>query len=177
MFLRNFDVIQGYPTSWMNQFITLLWRSLMNVTRNPADVAGRMLTFTYVGGFIGLVFYNLPADLSSVPTKLNIIFNSASFFMFIPYTSMSLFTSDRQFYAADVTAKLYDSSAYYLANFVSNFPFATLNAAVFALIVYGMAGLNPDFSSIWRHVLLAVIESLISLQVIVILSGGISCFT
>lgn len=81
---------------------------------------------------------------------------------------MSLFTSDRQFYAADVTAKLYDSSAYYMANFISNFPFATLNAAVFALIVYGMAGLNPDFGSIWRHVLLAVLESLISLQVIAI---------
>lgn len=85
----------GYPTSWLTQFFTLTWRSLLNVTRNPADVAGRMLTFTYVGAFIGAVFYNMPDSLASVQTRLNIIFNTASFFMFIPYTSMSLFTSDR----------------------------------------------------------------------------------
>ncbi|GMH36516.1 hypothetical protein BSKO_04384 [Bryopsis sp. KO-2023] len=157
---------QGYSASWLTQFTTLTWRSYLNVTRNPADVAGRMLTFTYVGAFIGIVFYNLPEGISSVQTKLNIIFNSTSFFMFIPYVSMSLFTSDRQFYSADVTAKIYGTSAYYMANFISNLPFGILNAAVFALIVYGMAGLNDDPEIIFKHVLLAVIESLIALQVL-----------
>jgi hypothetical protein len=46
---------------------------------------------------------------------MNLLFSSLSFFMLMPFISMSLFTADRQFYLADISAKLYHPSAYYVA--------------------------------------------------------------
>eukprot|EP00803_Ostreobium_quekettii_P007966 evm.model.scf_884EXC.7 EVM.evm.TU.scf_884EXC.7 scf_884EXC:39023-46896(-) len=155
-----------YNSSWLTQFLALSWRSYLNITRNPADVAGRMLTFTYIAVFIGLIFYDRPDDVSSLLTRLNIIYNSTAFFMFIPYVSMSLFTSDRAFYSADITAQLYHPSAYYVANVLSNVPFSIANASVFGLIVYGMAGLRDDTGAIFQHLGLLVVQSLIALQVL-----------
>ena len=111
------------------------------------------------------IFILFPEDASSLQTRLNIVYNSVAFFMFIPYVSMSLFTSDRQFYSADVSARLYHPSAYYVANVLSNVPFAIANAAVFAFVVYGMAGLRDDTEIILKHVALLVLQSLIALQV------------
>jgi ATP-binding cassette subfamily G (WHITE) protein 2 len=155
-----------YNSTWFGQFINLYWRSFLNITRNPADVAGRMLTFTYVGLFIGLIFYSMADGAESVITRMNLLYNAAAFFMFIPYVSMSLFTSDRQFYSADVSAKLYHPSAYYCSNVLATLPFSIANAAVFALVVYGLTGLRNDFESIIQHVLILVVESLVALQVL-----------
>lgn len=157
---------EGYNSNWFIQTTTLFWRAFLNITRNPADVAGRMLTFTYVGLFIGIIFYDLDDGSASIWTRLNIIYNSVAFFMFIPYVSMSLFTSDRRFYSADISARLYHPSAYYMANVTANLPFGVANAAVFAFLVYGMSGLRDDAESIFKHCFILVIESLIALQVL-----------
>jgi len=49
---------------------------------------------------------------------------------------------------------------------LSNVPFAIANAAVFAFVVYGMAGLRDDTEIILKHVALLVLQSLIALQVL-----------
>lgn len=48
-----------HQASWWTQFIALLVREVRSMTRNPADVAGRMLIFAWVALFIGLLFYGL----------------------------------------------------------------------------------------------------------------------
>jgi hypothetical protein len=42
------------------QWRTLLWREQLAVTRNPFDVAGRTLTFSWVGVLMGILYYGLP---------------------------------------------------------------------------------------------------------------------
>jgi hypothetical protein len=89
---------------------TLLWREVVVMTRNPADVAGRTLTFSWVALFVGLVYFDLPngrvgndggLDGSDAGTamqlRLNTLFNNTAFFMLMPYVSVSLFTSDRRY--------------------------------------------------------------------------------
>ena len=124
-----------------------------------------MLTFTYVGLFIGLIFYSMADSAESVITRLNLLYNCAAFYMFIPYISMSLFTSNRQFYSADIQAKLYSPGAYYCSNVLSTLPFSIANATVFALIVYGMTGLRNEMDSVFQNLALLVMESLIAIQV------------
>ncbi|KAL6762732.1 hypothetical protein V8C86DRAFT_3086957 [Haematococcus lacustris] len=93
----------------------LLGRELTTVTRNPADVAGRMLTFAWIAFFIGLIFYNLPATPEAVQLRLNLHYSNTSFFLLMPYISMSLYTSDRQYYLADISSSLYRPIIYYIA--------------------------------------------------------------
>jgi hypothetical protein len=50
---------RSYATGPWRQFSTLLWRELLAITRNPFDVAGRTLTFAWVGLFMGVLNYGI----------------------------------------------------------------------------------------------------------------------
>ncbi|KAI8467922.1 MAG: hypothetical protein J3K34DRAFT_523385 [Monoraphidium minutum] len=134
--------------SWFRQFRVLLWRELLAVTRNPADVAGRMLIFTWISVLIGLIYYNLDGSLGSLRSRLNVLYVQPTIFLLLPYVYMSLYSADKQYYVADATARLYRPSAFYAAKQLAILPFAVLNVLVFSLILYGMAGLRQEALSV-----------------------------
>jgi hypothetical protein len=105
----------GWATGWWTQYTSCLGRELLAITRNPADVAGRMLTFSWVALLMGMLYYNMPPDARSLRGRLNLLFNGLVFFCLMPYVSMSLYTADKKFYIADASARLYRPLAYYLA--------------------------------------------------------------
>jgi ATP-binding cassette subfamily G (WHITE) protein 2 len=53
-----------------SQFATLLRRELLLATRDPADVAGRTLTFVYVAALVGVCFYSLPTSAAGARVRL-----------------------------------------------------------------------------------------------------------
>lgn len=104
-----------YAAGPWRQYQSLLWRELLSITRNPADVAGRTLTFAWVAILMGLLYYSQPDNANSLRGRLNLLFNVLAFFCLMPYVSMSLYSADKKFYIADASAKLYRPLAYYLA--------------------------------------------------------------
>jgi hypothetical protein len=102
-------------SSWGQQFWWTFQREIIMITRNPADVAGRTLTNTWVAATMGLLYYDIPNEGGSLKCKVNMLLNILAFFCLMPYISMSLYTASKQFYLADVSAKLYTPSAYYVA--------------------------------------------------------------
>lgn len=78
-------------------------------------VPRRTLTFTWVAILIGLLYYGMPDDGTSLRARLNLCYVGLSFVVLMPYISMGLYTSDKKFYLADASAKLYRPVAYYLA--------------------------------------------------------------
>jgi len=58
----------AYATGWWSQYASCLGRELLAVTRNPADVAGRTLTFSWVALLMGLLYFNMPMACTP-PTK------------------------------------------------------------------------------------------------------------
>lgn len=80
----------------------LLWRELLSVTRNPADVAGRCLIFTWLAVFVGLIFYNLPTTVDALRSRMNVLFVEPVILLLMPYVYMSLFTSDKQYFIQGV---------------------------------------------------------------------------
>jgi hypothetical protein len=89
-----------WATGWWRQFASCYGRELLAVTRNPADVAGRLLTFTWVGLLTGVLFYALAGDASSIMSRLSLLFSNLCFLTLMPYISMSLYTADKKFYLA-----------------------------------------------------------------------------
>jgi hypothetical protein len=154
-----------YATSWGRQYLTLLWRETLAITRNPADVAGRMLTFVWVALLVGFIYYDLEPLADSIGLRLNLLFSNICFFMLMPYISMSLFAADKQFYVADISARIYRPSAYYAAKATAHVPFGVLSAVVFCLVTYGMAGFRASSGIMARYTLLNVLLSLIANQV------------
>jgi ABC-type multidrug transport system permease subunit len=143
----------------------LLWREFLSVTRNPADVAGRCLIFSWLAIFVGLIYYNLASDVDALRARLNVLFVEPVILLLLPYVYMSLYTADKQYYIADSSAKLYHPSAYYVAKQFAVMPFAILNVLLFSFTLYGLAGLRPDGWAIGMNGLMSVLMYLIAAQV------------
>jgi len=158
------DVRQS--AGWFKQCRVLLWRELLSVTRNPADVAGRCLIFTWLAVFVGLIFYNLPVTVDGLRARMNVLFVEPVILLLLPYVYMSLFTSDKQYFIQDASAKLYRPSAYYVAKQLAVLPFAVLNALLFAFTLYGLAGLRHDANAVGMNGLMSVLIYLIAAQVL-----------
>lgn len=94
------QVPSKWATGWWRQFASCYGRELLSITRNPADVAGRTMTFAWVAILMGLLYYGMPSDATSIRGRLNMTFNILSFFCLMPYVSMSLYSADKKFYIA-----------------------------------------------------------------------------
>ncbi|KAG2499204.1 hypothetical protein HYH03_002785 [Edaphochlamys debaryana] len=151
---------------WFRQVQVLTWREVLSVTRNPADVAGRMLIFCWVAIVVGLIFYSLGDYFESMRNRTDVLFIESCILMLLPYVYMSLYTADKQYYTADLSAKLYRPSAYYVAKLLAVLPFSILSMLVYSFTIYGMAGLRHDAGALWQHGLLATLAYLCASQVL-----------
>jgi hypothetical protein len=98
-----------------SQLSTLAHRELLLVTRNPADVAGRTLTFVWVAALVGFCFQGIPDTASGLRARLNILFSSLCFLLLMPFLSTSLLAGGKEAFVRDAGARLYSPAAYYLA--------------------------------------------------------------
>jgi len=152
--------------AWLTQCRVLLWREVLSVTRNPADVAGRCLIFTWLAVFIGLIFYNLPTTADSLRARLNVIHVAPVIMLLMPFVYMSLFTADKEYFIQDVSAKLYRPSAYYVAKQLAVLPFGILNSLLFAFTLYGLVGLRRRGASVGMMGAMSVLVYLVAAQVL-----------
>ena len=118
--------------SWAAQFRALLWREMAGAARNPADVAGRMLLFAYLGAAAGLVFWRCGdgGGLEAVRDRMNVVFMLVLSYLLMPFVYISLYAADKRHFVADSAARLYRPSAYYAAKSVAVLPFIVANVAV-----------------------------------------------
>ncbi|GBF89466.1 hypothetical protein Rsub_02038 [Raphidocelis subcapitata] len=134
----------------------LLRRELTLITRNPADAAGRALTFVWVAAAVGLVAYSLPAAASGLRARLGILFSSLSFLLLFPMLATSLVAGDKASFVRDRGA--FGVAPYYAAKargaggwgfggwgwlqVAATTPLGAQSAAAFHLVVYGLSGLR-----------------------------------
>ncbi|KAG1665475.1 hypothetical protein FOA52_007607 [Chlamydomonas sp. UWO 241] len=166
---------EDQPPTWLQQFRTLAWRELLLSTRNPADVAGRTIIFTWVGIVIGLVFWSDGgSEVQAIRTNTYALFAEVTAFVLLPFVYIGMYTSDKKYFVADSAAGLYHASAYYAAKVVVALPFAAFNVVTLSLVVYGMTGLSqasPGVVANWghpvgEHIVLAILGYLVASQVI-----------
>eukprot|EP00878_Enallax_costatus_P012559 GHUV01013117.1.p1 GENE.GHUV01013117.1~~GHUV01013117.1.p1 ORF type:complete len:585 (+),score=193.17 GHUV01013117.1:274-2028(+) len=149
-----------------HKYRALLWRELLITTRNPADVGGRMMTFTYVALVSGIVSWNLPGEASSMFNRMSVCYAVLTFYFLMPFVFMSIFTSDKRFFAADTTARLYHPAQYYLSKVTVTLPFNIIVAIVFHLIYYGMTGMRHGAEYMAMSCLICILVGLIGMQAI-----------
>ncbi|KAI8463050.1 MAG: P-loop containing nucleoside triphosphate hydrolase protein [Monoraphidium minutum] len=154
------------PT-WWTTFRALLWREMLGTIRNPADVAGRMLLFAWMGVFCGLVFWRMgdSAGLDGARSRVNVLFIMAQQFLLMPYVYMSLYAADKRHYTADISARLYTPSPYYAAKTLAVAPFILLNVLVCTYVSYGMTGLRLTVPAVATNGAASVLLYLIGQQV------------
>ncbi|KAF6258116.1 hypothetical protein COO60DRAFT_1520342 [Scenedesmus sp. NREL 46B-D3] len=148
------------------KYRALLWRELLITTRNPADVGGRMMTFTYVSAISGICSWSLTGGAESMFQRLSVCYAVLTFYFLMPFVFMSIFTSDKRFFAADTAARLYHPLQYYLSKVTVTLPFNIIVALVFHLVYYGMAGMRHSAVAMAASGLICVLTGLIGMQAV-----------
>ncbi|GLC35968.1 hypothetical protein PLESTB_000524500 [Pleodorina starrii] len=156
----------GAPPGWLAQVRVLTWRELAAMTRNPADVAGRMLIFCWIALVVGIIFYSVGDYFEAIRSRLDVMYIETCVLMLLPYVYMSLYTADKLYYTADLSAKLYSPSAYYTAKVLAVLPFGVMSMLVFSFTIYGMSGLRRSGTALAEHGLLACLAYLNASQVL-----------
>jgi ATP-binding cassette subfamily G (WHITE) protein 2 len=155
----------GRRAGRLAQLPTLFRRELLLVTRNPADVAGRTLSFIWTATLVGFCFYAMPDSAAGVRGRLNILFSSLCFLLLMPFLSTSLLAAGKAAYIRDVSAGVVDPLPYYLAKTAATLPFGVLSSACFQLTIYGMTGLRHGAAAAAQSCVLGVMGYLIGAQV------------
>ncbi|WIA13694.1 hypothetical protein OEZ85_007251 [Tetradesmus obliquus] len=152
-------------SSWA-KYKALLWREVLVMTRNPLDVGGRMLVFTYLGLLWGLVCFDLPGDASGIYARTMVAYVTVAFYLLMPYVSMSLFSADKGLFAEDVAGRLYHPLQYYAAKLSLSLPFNGALAIAFQLIFYGMAGMRHGAGVTVQSTVISLLSGLIGMQAV-----------
>ena len=95
-----------------------------------------------------------------------------SFYLLMPFVFMSLFTSDKRFFAADTTARLYHPFQYYMAKICVTLPFNIIISIVFHLVYYGMIGMRHGAAAMGQSCLISILMGVTAMQVGVDLAPG-----
>ena len=86
----------------VNQIRVLAWREMLLITRNPADVAGRLLINAWVGCFLGVVFWGSGGEIvSDIRSTSSALYIEVIASQLIPFIYMSLFQSDKIYFVSD----------------------------------------------------------------------------
>jgi hypothetical protein len=88
-----------------------------------------------------------------------------SFYLLMPFVFMSLFTSDKRFFAADTTARLYHPFQYYMAKVSITLPFNIIVAIVFHLVYYGMIGMRHGTQAMGMSCFISLLMGITAMQV------------
>ncbi|GLC42207.1 hypothetical protein PLESTB_000642400 [Pleodorina starrii] len=152
-------------STWLHQFVVLLKREVQMITRNRADAAGRMVTCMLTGLLQGLVFLNLNNEGTAWQSRLGCIFLNLIIVTELPFISMGLILSDAWLLIREAAEGMYSATACYAARLVVNTVLNSLNAAVYALTAYGLAGLRPGGEHILVFVVILVLSHLIMCQI------------
>jgi hypothetical protein len=83
----------------------------------------------------------------------------------MPFVFMSLFTSDKRFFAADTTARLYHPFQYYMAKICVTLPFNIIISIVFHLVYYGMIGMRHGAAAMGQSCLISILMGVTAMQV------------
>eukprot|EP00884_Botryococcus_braunii_P014363 jgi/Botrbrau1/22928/Bobra.0030s0006.1 len=156
-----------YPTPFWNQLRWLMWRNLLAYLRNPADVAGRLIMYLFIGLVLGLVFLQdrRGGELTAIQLMLIIFFTLIPNAL-QPFTQMSIYLWDRQFYLDESASNLYSPLAYYTAQNLVSLPFTIATTQALWLTMYGFMNLANSAYAIIVSMIAQSVISVLGFQVV-----------
>jgi len=155
---------------WLRQLRTLLWRHVLNYSRNVGNVAARLCLALASGLVVGLCYSGLrvadETDPRLVVDRLGACFFMCIVLMICPNCTMSLFVADRRFYIAESAAQLYGPLAYYLPMALCELVLNVAAAALFWTPVWALSGMLAGIRSFLGGLLLCSLVQLCGAQIV-----------
>ncbi len=159
--VRRMKKLPLYRSSWIVQFVTLLTRQYINVSRDTAATFMRATQMLILAIVVGLLFFRIDMSQSRIRDRIGVVFFIVINQTMYTYTSaLTTFMSSKAVYMRERGAKIYRVSAYYLAVTLAELPNAILFNLIYGTIAYWMVNLNPSVDRFFFFLLIIVVQSL-----------------
>eukprot|EP01126_Amoeba_proteus_P013915 TRINITY_DN1599_c0_g1_i13.p1 TRINITY_DN1599_c0_g1~~TRINITY_DN1599_c0_g1_i13.p1 ORF type:complete len:243 (+),score=30.75 TRINITY_DN1599_c0_g1_i13:111-839(+) len=143
----HFPMLHPYDTSMGTQLFYLIQRVFLSWLRNPLNFFGRLLVFTQLGLFMGLLYLKIHFTQESLQDRISALAFCSIFLMFMPMCAIEIFLEDRDIFLRERMNGYYTVLPYVLANTIVSNMFIALCCCVFSGIVYVLIGFNPSISA------------------------------
>ncbi|CAK9794778.1 ATP-binding cassette subfamily G member 4 [Anthophora quadrimaculata] len=132
--------------SWMDQFVTLSKRMLLQLYRNKNYIYLKISLHIFLGFIIGGLFLNVGNDGSKTLFNFGFCFACLIVFLYIPMLPVLMnFPSEVQLVKREYFNRWYDLSPYYCAFSMVNIPVQILVSSVYLSIVYSITDQPLEF--------------------------------
>lgn len=154
--------LRGYPTAGvLGQFWILSGRTFKNLYRDPMLLTTHYVMAILLGIFCGVLYYDVPNDISGFQNRLGLFFFLLALFGFSTLTTLHLFAEERVLFIRERANGYYKPFAYYAAKVIFDIiPLRVLPPVLLGLIVYPLVGLNTEGYSFIRFLLILVLFNL-----------------
>lgn len=127
---------------WLSQFTILLRRSLKE-RRHETFNSLRVFQVMAAAVLAGLMWWH--SKIYNVQDRLGLLFFISIFWgVFASFNAVFTFPQERAIFIKERSSGMYTLSSYFMARLAGDLPMELILPAVFALILYWMAGLRPD---------------------------------
>ncbi|CAD6190374.1 unnamed protein product [Caenorhabditis auriculariae] len=149
-----------FHRSWVSQFVYLFDRAWKQLMRDRQLIIIKIFQTTLMSIMLGCVFLQMPLDKAHLDSYKGISFVSVQLMhMLFLFPSMTIFWRDFPIVVREYQSNMYSPSAYFAAKSLVDTIQYLCFPAIFATIVYFMAGLPLNFFSITTYVVVVILMS------------------
>ncbi|KAK8720985.1 hypothetical protein OTU49_012992, partial [Cherax quadricarinatus] len=137
-----------YKASWWTQFRNVLWRSWLEVVREPMLIKVRFFQVMAIALLIGMIYWGQQLTQEGITN-----INGALFLLLTNMTFqnvfgvVSTFCAQLPIFLREHFNGMYRTDVYFLSKMLAETPFHLSYPFVFVAIVYNMVGLTSDYSN------------------------------
>ncbi|KAG7164313.1 white-like 1 [Homarus americanus] len=149
-----------YKASWGTQFRVVLWRSWLEVLRDPFLIRIRFLQLVTLALLVGLLYRDQQMDelgVFNINGALMLLLTNMTYQNC--NTVVNTFCSQKELFKREHHNGMYRVDVYFLAKNLVETPFFTVYAIIYTTIIYFLIGLNP---SLERFLLCAMVAVMVT---------------
>lgn len=155
------QVLPPATASFLTQLAVLCSRTFKNVYRNPRLLFAHYALALVSGLFLGLLYYNVPNDISGFQNRLGLFFFVLALFGFLTLTGLHAFAAERSVFIRERANGYYHPSAYYVAKLVSDvLPMRVLPPCLLLTLIYPLVGLTVEHYALVKALAILVLFNL-----------------
>jgi ABC-type multidrug transport system ATPase subunit len=149
-----------YSVSFLTQFTTLSYRSVLHTIRTWRLLATHALVAVLLALLVGAIYWKRGTGLAGFQDRLGSIFFSLALFAFANLSALDLFVTERDLFVREREASRYSPLAYYLSKAAVDIPLIRiLPPVIYGLIVYTMIGYREGAIHMAIYIVALVLNS------------------
>lgn len=142
---------------------TLVLRQLLLIMRDVNTLRSRIVLVLVVALICSTAFIDV--DATNVALVLGVLFMSSMFPLFEQTSQLSMFVDMRDIFYKQRSANFFQTSAYVLANVISQLPIALPESFIYGAFLYWIAGLEADVGSFILYELIILLTVMVAVLI------------